>query len=185
MSVKRAYLAIIFSIVLVLSSGVAIFGAMSPPLEYHQRVKWLSESKLLTVDYAEKNISIVDADGNLINSMKLKNFVSNVSASPDGDKITYYVKGEGFFISKIDGTRNMKISGDQPKNIQWSPDGKKIIFSVIEFSNDPGQRQAITYIVNADGSGKKEIIRKTIEDIPVGGLLPNTTSPAVDDTEAK
>jgi Tol biopolymer transport system component len=78
----------------------------------------------------------------------------NVNLSPDGNKIAFEVLGGNMYVINYDGTGLTDIGkGYRP---MWSPDSKSLVYMLTE---DDGHAFTASelFIVNADGSGRKQI----------------------------
>ena len=83
--------------------------------------------------------------------------------SPDGRRIAFVrdggrgsTHGPGVYVMNADGSRQSRLarSGRQPR---WPPDGRRIAFT-------RGQGQGSVYVVNADGSGERNVTRGSARD---------------------
>ncbi len=79
-------------------------------------------------DLAEQHaIWIANADGS--NAQKVIDLAMWPSISPDGKQIAYYrIKDEGIYIANIDGSNAQRILVGETCCVQWSRDGKSLIF---------------------------------------------------------
>jgi Tol biopolymer transport system component len=78
----------------------------------------------------------------------------NLSLSPDGNLVTFEVVGGNMYVIKSDGTGLKDLGrGYRPR---WSPDSRQIVFMITE---DDGHTITASdiYIINADGSGKRNL----------------------------
>jgi TolB protein len=85
--------------------------------------------------------------------------------SPNGDRIAFVSTNSGndeIYTVTIDGAAVQKLTENQfewDKHPSWSPDGSQIVF----FSNrETGRRQL--WIMNADGSGQRNLSNNPYED---------------------
>lgn len=80
--------------------------------------------------------------------------------SPDGDRIACG-SGNGLFVLKADGSDSRRVAtGRVGGGVAWSPDGGQIVFGA------PGGYFAKLEIVNADGSGRRDVT-----SFPPGGAV--------------
>lgn len=137
---------------------------------------WSGDGTKMIIGTDENTIEVFDSAGDKTGEIKTTGQLSNYSISSDGANMFYMAKYEG--LVRVDMTTGQKkvLHKGPCGPTSWSPDGKKIIFSVIEVSDNPGKRQAVTYIINADGSNKKEIIRRDTEKANADVLSPGTTT---------
>ena len=86
---------------------------------------------------------------------------SNVSFSPDGQRIVY--EGTGLVVVNIDGSNPVQITDGvgYHKAPDWHPDGSKIIFEKIP-PDDPGNSDL--YTVEPDGSNLTRLTDKDGDD---------------------
>lgn len=132
--------------------------------------------KIVFALYQDKSkqwdLYVIDSGGgNLSNITNSSDWEGNPKWSPDGKKIIYTLSfdTEGtyesinvtfshqqLFVMDIDESNQNRLSNDTSKSqnstyigrYSWSPDGKKVVY--VEDNN--------IYIINADGSNRKEII---------------------------
>ena len=108
-------------------------------------------------------VYLMDADGtNVQDFSKTDNAMGYAypAWSPDGKKIAYaeLVNNDTeLFVRDLDGQNKKQLTrlGGQNSLAAWSPDGKKIAFQ----HSQRGAPAGSLYIMNADGSDPKEIIR--------------------------
>lgn len=87
------------------------------------------------------------------------------SWSPDGRQLLYAAsRGYGnyaLYVMDADGTdRRMLMRGIHLWAPEWSPDGRKIVFSS---TPNPRSKNPNLYVANADGSGKKLLVRHGLD----------------------
>jgi serine/threonine protein kinase len=100
----------------------------------------------------QRTIYIADADGT--DARAIIEFGLWPSLSPDGKQIAYYrIKDEGIYIANIDGSGNRKIINGETCCVQWSPDGKRLMY--LQGKLKIGDTKIV--IVNPDGTGKTEV----------------------------
>jgi len=78
---------------------------------------------------------------------------SEPTFSPDGSRILFYSWNDnGFFTMRPDGSDRRRVSSStEDAYPAWSPDGKRIAFSLFE-------KYFNVWVMNADGSGRTKII---------------------------
>ena len=88
-----------------------------------------------------------------ISLQKAISTTSNLTWSPDGEKIAFY-EGEAIYVIKDDDKGRWdvinRIDNAQPQH-SWSPDGKRIAFV--------DQSVSDLYVINADGSGRRHLAK--------------------------
>jgi dipeptidyl aminopeptidase/acylaminoacyl peptidase len=100
--------------------------------------------------------------------------------SPDGTKIVYTQGAEGcndyfdVWVVNADGSGKVQLTNDplRASYPTWSPDGKQIAYSKMTHADSGGveyERTAI-YVMNADGSGQRNVTSKLGEGIDVTPL---------------
>lgn len=78
----------------------------------------------------------------------------NLSLSPDRTKVLFKVVGGNMYVMNLDGTGLTDLGqGNQPR---WSYDSKKIIYIIAEDNGDDYTASDI-YLINADGTNKKNL----------------------------
>lgn len=78
----------------------------------------------------------------------------NLSLSPDRTKVLFKVVGGNMYVMNLDGTGLTDLGqGNQPR---WSFDSKKIIYIIAEDNGDDYTASDI-YLINADGTNKKNL----------------------------
>ncbi|MDR1742325.1 MAG: PDZ domain-containing protein [Dysgonamonadaceae bacterium] len=98
-----------------------------------------------------EKINITLASDNIYARSEIKDggkYITNVSLSPDGERLTVTARGEVFNIPADKGvSKNITRSpGAHDREAQWSPDGKSIAY----ISDATGETEL--YLQNADGS---------------------------------
>ena len=85
------------------------------------------------------------------------------SWSPDGETIAFVADG-GICTMRADGTHRHRISKkDSDFGVAWSPDGKQLAFTHGFLPGPGGDLQTSLYLMNADGSDVRTVIRHGIE----------------------
>ena len=85
--------------------------------------------------------------------------------SPQGDQIAFVSTDSGsdeIYVVSIDGSVVQQLTSNSnlwDKHPSWSPDGAQIVF----FSNREGERRQL-WIMNADGSGQRNLSNNSYED---------------------
>jgi Tol biopolymer transport system component len=110
--------------------------------------------------------------------------------SPDGKRIIYASNKTGnyeIYTSNTDGTNEKRLtdtSADEAYPV-WSPDGKQIVFSASTgvWNTPESVRTFEIYVMNADGSGRRQLTDNTAADgnprwSPDGSLLTFTSDRA-------
>lgn len=117
---------------------------------------WLALDRYVGVD---DHVLIIDPDGNQFTILSA-NFPT---WSPDGEWLAYFVKGDGIYVARKDGSDHRKlvdITGPADVVPSWSPDGEWLVYS---------ERQVI-YKVNV-ATGAKQLLFE-------GGNNPNWRWPS-------
>lgn len=106
-------------------------------------------------------IYLINSDGSgLTNLTNHPDDDGDPSWSPDGSKIAFTI-GNDFYVINADGTARKKLNMNSPGSfnvlLEWSPDGRKLLF----FSNRDhiGEEDPISdfYVMNADGTGQTRL----------------------------
>jgi dipeptidyl aminopeptidase/acylaminoacyl peptidase len=61
--------------------------------------------------------------------------------------------------------RGPGLTGYDPQDVRWTPDGSKVYFSWKQY-NDPQEKDRDTYVVNRDGSGLRKLSEEEKKDAP-------------------
>jgi tRNA A-37 threonylcarbamoyl transferase component Bud32 len=109
---------------------------------------------VMTGDLPESR-SIYIADGDGTDAHPVIEFGLWPSLSPDGKQIAYYrIKDEGIYIANSDGGAARKIVPGEACCVQWSPDGKRLVYLQGKLKGTDTK----IVLVNPDGTGKTELI---------------------------
>ena len=102
---------------------------------------------------------------------------------PDGSRIIYTANRTGnyeIYIANIDGTNERRLTDTSADESypSWSPDSNRIVFtaSTGEWNSPDSQNTFEIFIMNADGSGMRQLTNNTATDVyprwsPDGSLL--------------
>jgi Tol biopolymer transport system component len=119
-------------------------------------------------------VYVMSADGSF--RRRLARIGSAPAWSPDGRKLAFF-SGFKIYLMNADGSEHRPLTrpptADGKESLAWSPDGRKLLF-LVDFKNAP--RCAFCsrlYVLNADGSGLRDLTRK------LGGSRPGA-GPASD-----
>ena len=90
--------------------------------------------------------------------------------SPDGESLAFVTTGagkRGVHVVNADGSALRTVAPTQAlvNYLAWSPDGRQLAF-VTSGHNDPGRNRQV-FLVNLDGSGRRNLTRDWGVDIPV------------------
>lgn len=119
-----------------------------------------TSEKIVFVDFDDNNqgLFLINPDGS--NPVKIVDgWAKNASLTPDGSKIIFLgFNGEHFniFSVNVDGTGLTQLTKDIYEDIydpQISPDGKKIIFTIVFYENNSSD----IFVMNTDGSGIEKL----------------------------
>lgn len=147
--------------------------------------EWSKDGAKMLLGADADTIEIFDSAGGKTGEIKTTGQLSGYSISPSGSRMFYFAKYEGLVVVDMHTGAKTVVHNGPCGQISWTPDGDSLLFSVIEFSANPGKRQKVTYMVNINDGGKREITRKTVEEMSTKELPMGTTVPAVNDTEAE
>jgi Tol biopolymer transport system component len=82
--------------------------------------------------------------------------------SPDGRRIAYTL-GSALHVMNADGTRSRRVRSESGSDFSagptWSPDGRRLLFATFRL-----QRDLEIAVVNADGTGLRQLTRNTVHD---------------------
>ena len=124
----------------------------------------------IAYEYA-REVWVMNADGT-----RKRKVVSNTggdaspSWSPDGRKIVFSRNSADIWVVNVDGTqpRNLTKTPDrQERDPAYSPDGARIAYTVSPISGGGTQ----IYVMNANGSGQRNLTPEEPIDCPNGGTL--------------
>jgi TolB protein len=148
------------------ADGTGLTNLTNNPANY-ALLKWSPDGKKLsfTMDpYGKGEGYVINADGsgltNLTNN-PAGDFIG--SWSPDSKRIAFTSNRDGrsqIYIINVDGTglTNISNSPSEDSMPEWSPDGKRIVFaSLLSRLSSEGGHWLQLYVINADGSGLKEL----------------------------
>jgi|GEM_PF-602945 len=141
----------------ILVPGISATPAQSPTRAASPTVAAALRGKiaysLATGDAADnRTIFIADVDGT--DARAIVEFGLWPSLSPDGKQIAYYrIKDEGIYVANRDGSGARKIVTGETCCVQWSPDGKRLMY--LQGKLKVGDTKII--IANPDGTGRAEV----------------------------
>ncbi len=155
---------IIFAIVIFAISFISTFAQGTV---FHQEISWSPDGKYISVSVYRKSdptdkqvkseIYVMNADGT--NPQKIADDATWTSWSKDGKRILFSRSGadkktSDLFTVKRDGSDLRQLTRDAKRNShpQFSPDGKKIVFTS---TRDSDKNQI--YLMNADGTDVKRL----------------------------
>ena len=100
-----------------------------------------------------RSVFIADADGT--DAHAVIEFALWPAISPDGARLAYYrIKDEGLYVANIDGGAPRKVVPGESCCVQWSPDGKRLVY--LQGKLTKGDTKIM--VINPDGTGKTELI---------------------------
>lgn len=81
----------------------------------------------------DKELVILNKDGNIKNRIHLRNYANLTPLSPDGTKIVYNDENDQIRLINSDGSNRRKLTSDEHGyfNPVWSPDSSKIVISTL------------------------------------------------------
>ncbi|KYK37375.1 MAG: hypothetical protein AYK19_21645 [Theionarchaea archaeon DG-70-1] len=119
-----------------------------------------------------QNIYAMDADGsNVVNLTNSPGHDYDPAWSPDGTRIAFSSSRDStkeIYVMDIDGSNVTKLTSNPlirytenwgDSNPEWSPDGKKIVFSSYRYGNDD------IYVMDADGSNLTNLTNNPARDM--------------------
>lgn len=110
------------------------------------KVSFIVNNNILVKDLA------IDATTTL-NPIADKQYL-NLSTSPDGSKIVFEIYGGNLFVANIDGSGLVDLGIGY--RASWSADSKSLVYMITEDDGHDFTSSDI-FIINSDGSGKKNI----------------------------
>ena len=147
-------------------------------------VSWSPDGTKLTFDAGNppnhdvRDIYMTDADGsNQINLTKTPGISEQYpDFSPDGSQLCYFHSNYGRSLSAPTGIYAMNTDGSNPFRLsdeeqatqcEWSPDGKKIVFTSIYDSVNSTEEVSDeeVYVINADGSDRTNLTTNSVIDL--------------------
>ena len=130
---------------------------------------------------AEKDISsiyTIDLDGNNLRLVTQAEFIAKLRWSPDGERIAFEgVLGGSreIFVIDANGTNRWQVSKTVPRSAMrlgdWSPDGKKILYTVITKPLADGVAYQYSIIIATLHRSNREVIKFEPVILPPGHLL--------------
>jgi len=127
-------------------------------LEEIVKTQWANLGNRIIISTNQNNnykIVIFDESGKQINEIQIKNKMKEFAVSPDGKKIIYSTNGKGTWLINTEKTNEMQIDNNNGTNFQWSPDSKRVVFTIIE--NLDNKIYINCYLVSEDEKNKKKI----------------------------
>lgn len=145
-------------------SGIYTLAADGTDLRYIGygcALDWSPDGKRIAYEVLDY-VGIKDTNG--ANDRKLVTTdagAGNVVFSPDGSKIAFGAAINGVGGSYVVDTsgRNLRLLAKDGYGPSWSPDGKRIVYELLTIEPGPngGTADRLLYIMNADGSGKRQL----------------------------
>jgi Tol biopolymer transport system component len=146
------------------SGGAAAGGSPSPQStapSSSPTPRLATENWTTTIAFVKNGaLYTIDSDGTRLRRIAEHLAWGGVAWSPNGEQIAYGT-AKGLFVVNADGSEPRKVAADDPGDrvpwdhpgggIAWSPDGSQLVFST------PGGYFAKLDIVNADGTGRREL----------------------------
>lgn len=102
----------------------------------------------------QRDIYVMDADGNNLVNLTPNSYGHHASWSPDGKQIAYMNNGS-IFIMNSDGSSKKDVSHGKVRDSEpaWSPDGQWIAFT----RTPKNSRTMDIWIMKSDGTGQRQI----------------------------
>ena len=133
--------------------------------QWQDRPRWSPNGKQIAFlrdtdlsNFISLNTYIMDDNGsNMRRISKVKGHTYGLAFSPDGTELILSktlnrgANNFGLYVLDIEAATETKISRSLMRDVDWSPDGKKIIFLHIEF----GVIEKNFWVVNADGTNQR------------------------------
>lgn len=143
---------------------------------------WLPDGRLLFGSggyWFGRTVSIMNADGSSIQTIRKVSWGSYPASSPDGSTIAYTFVADPnmnageIFLCDPHGNQPRKVTNFGGLNwfAAWSPDGKKIAFEHLGADTATDKAAGDIYIMDADGSNPRAIIRNQSHHV-----VPNTST---------
>ena len=124
------------------------------------------------------SIYTMDFDGNDLRLVTQAEFIAKVRWSPDGERIAFEgVLGGSreVFVIDADGTNRWQVSKTVPRSTMrlgdWSPDGKKILYTVITKPLADGVAYQYSMVIATLHRTNREVIKFEPVILPPGHLL--------------
>jgi Tol biopolymer transport system component len=138
-------------------------------------VTWAPDGRRIAfVRFSSKRINLIGIDGRAGRTLETgAGEASEVAWSPTGPLIAYVAGGldRELYVIRPNGTgrRQLTHTGGHVYGIDWSPDGTRIVFSIVEIGRPGG-----VWIIRADGTRLRRVVRLAADDFDCCAWSPDS-----------
>ena len=126
---------------------------------------WSPDGRAIAFVTAGGGLSTINVDGTELRSLTLGGADGTPSWSPDGRRIVYESE-RGLFVAQTNGGAPTRLTHGDDASPDWSPNGRKIVFERFFFR--PNENGNSIFVVNADGSGVRQLTQELASGTPSG-----------------